>query len=258
LSFFVWDNLNHLPPFPLNVVKRGLTRLSLSRARLVVSGNERGRELLSAKGYHGAAAVIPQLGLDPMDPGHTRRFRSEAVPVIGYFGRLVEEKGLRDLFAALQTVLDRPWRLVTYGSGPLREEIGSRWRSTFGDRLTCHHPIPHADVQRALGTVDIFVLPSYTVPTWQEQFGLTLAQAMLAGCACVGSSSGAIPEVLAGAGLVFPERNVPALARALRHLLESETERHRCGDDARAVAAARYTNKTIASRYLQAFDDVTH
>ncbi len=51
---------------------------------------------------------------------------------------------------------------------------------------------------------------------WEEQFGLVLAEAMAAGLAIISTTSGAIPEVLAGAPveLVAPG-DWPAIARAL-------------------------------------------
>jgi L-malate glycosyltransferase len=262
LSFFIWDNLNRVPRFPLNVVKRALTQHGLKRVRLMICGNNDARELLTAKGYRGASEVIPQVGLDPAAAGDRDVAKptspSEWLPTIGYLGRLVEEKGIRNLLQALEPIRDLRWQLVMHGNGPLRNEIEKRWQPALGDRLICLDAIPHAAVHAVLTRTDIFVLPSYGIPTWKEQFGLTLAQAMLAGCACIGSSSGAIPEVLGGQGLVFPERDVPALGALLRALLSSPAERARLGSAARTYAMAHYTNRAIAGRYLSAFDMVAN
>ena len=262
LSFFIWDNLNRSPRFPLNVVKRRLMHYGLTHARLVICGNEEGRGLLEAKGYRGASEVIPQVGLDPAMASERSvagfAASDEHVPTIGFLGRLVEEKGVRDLLEALEPMRDLRWQLVMHGNGPLRGEIEERWKPRFGDRLILLDAIPHAEVQAALARLDIFVLPSFGTSTWKEQFGLTLAQAMLAGCACIGSSSGAIPDVLAGQGLEFPERDVPALAARLRRLLTSRVESSRLGSAARRYALTQYTNDAIAGRYLSAFDAVAN
>lgn len=265
VSYFIWDNLNRKPRFPAGAIKRWLTRRSLAKARLVVCGNAQAKSLLLMKGYHGASEVIPQLGLyaqaatsgSEMASRLQARSLTPSVPMIGYFGRLVEEKGVLDLCEALNQLCDLSWKFVIYGDGPLRQELEARWRPVFGDRFDCFDAIPHLQVEKKLRLLDIFVLPSYSIETWKEQFGLTLAQAMLAGCACIGSSCGAIPEVLGGAGVVFPERNVGGLVAALRRLLESPDERARLSAAARDLALARYTSEAVAGRYLSAFESIT-
>ena len=257
LSFFTWDNLNRRPAFPLGIVKRRLTRFGFSRSRLVICGNEEARSLLASRGYSGASEVIPQVGLSVLTAGTDRVSDSkEWMPTIGYFGRLVEEKGILDLLEALNQIRDLPWRVVIHGEGPLRRELEEKWQPLFGARMECLDPLPHDEVASRLVALDAFVLPSYSVPSWKEQFGLTLAQAMLAGCACIGSSSGAIPDVLGGAGLVFPERDVHALAGLLRCVLSSPVECARLGSAATAYALAHYANHVIAARYLHAFEAV--
>jgi len=145
------------------------------------------------------------------------------------------------------------WRLLIIGNGKLKQEIQNDWRQRFGKRLTLLDAVPHKAVSQYLRSLDIFVLPSYGTPMWKEQFGLTLAQAMLAGVACIGSSSGAIPEVMGSGGLVFPERDLDSLTSALKSLLESKDLRTQLGENAREFALQHYTNAVVAEGYLNAF-----
>jgi len=259
ISFFVWDNLWRTPRFPLSLLKPTLTRLCLSRTSLVVCGNTEGRDLLRKKGYLGPSVVLPQVGLDPEDyvaepPAELYKHLhgGEGRVLIGYAGRLVAEKGIVLLLEALSQIVDLPWRLVLIGSGPLRDVI-RQWQSRFGERLICLDAVDHQCVPVYLKCLDVFVLPSYKTPGWKEQFGLTMAQAMMAGVACLGSSSGAIPEVLGSGGCIFEEGSVEGLRSALTELIRSGEVRGRAAQRARTLALQRYTNRTIAEGYLTAF-----
>ena len=70
-------------------------------------------------------------------------------------------------------------------------------------------------------SIDVLALPSLTTPRWAEQFGRVLVEAMARGVPVVGSSSGAIPEVIGDAGLIFPEGDAPALAAAIDRIRDS-------------------------------------
>jgi glycosyltransferase involved in cell wall biosynthesis len=261
ISFFIWDNLAREPRFPINVIKKTLTRYSFSRAALVICGNLEAEHLLkSAKCYHGHTLVLPQIGIDPeyyagSSPTDLveKIGKTSDIPLIGFIGRLVPEKGILLLLEALLRLQMLPWKLLIVGNGTLRDEIHTVWKSKLGERLILVDSVPHAQVAQYLRCLDVFVLPSYGTPVWKEQFGLTLAQAMMAGVACIGSSSGAIPEVIGMAGMVVPEQDITALARALETILCSEPTRRRLQGEAKAFALQRYANASVAKRYLDVF-----
>lgn len=259
ISFFIWDNLARVPRFPVNIVKRLLNRYSFSRAELVVCGNKEGELLLrEKKGYKGRTAVLPQLGLDP-EPyvaPQSKSIRNELlipadIPLIGFVGRLIPEKGVSLLLEALHRLKDLKWCVLILGSGPLESEISGKWREEFGDRLIYRKAVPHADVPAYMRAMDIFVLPSYATLAWKEQFGLVLAEAMLAGVPCIGSSSGAIPDVIGPGGLVFKENDVDDLAHTLERLLVDMDLRKSLAEDAQRFALQHFTHAAVASAYLK-------
>ncbi len=98
--FFTWQNLYR--PQPWNLWQR----YNLTRAAAAIAGNREAAEVLRRKGFHRPIAVIPQFGVDPdvfRPLPEVRVRRHEFLPfalspsafVIGYVGRLVEQKGLR-------------------------------------------------------------------------------------------------------------------------------------------------------------------
>ena len=86
----------------------------------------------------------------------------------------------------------------------------------LGRMCTCFRPYPTTRCPAFCTPLTCSSFPSVTIlPDHREQFGRVLIEAMAAGVAVVGSSSGAIPEVIGDAGLVVPERDPAALANAI-------------------------------------------
>lgn len=175
--------------------------------------------------------------------------------VIGYVGALIEEKGLLDLVVAASH-LRGAWRLFWVGDGSLRprieclaQELGVR------ERLHLVGYVPRGETPIFYRCMDVLVLPSHTTPTWREQFGVVLVEAMLSGVAVVGSDSGAIPEVIGDAGLIFPEGDVAALAACLQCLHDNPDLRRELAERGRQRALARYSTSAMAEeshRFFQA------
>jgi glycosyltransferase involved in cell wall biosynthesis len=265
ISFFIWDNLARVPRFPLGFIKRVLNRYSLRKAELVVCGNKDGELLLrEKKGYRGRTAVLPQLGLDPNDyvKKQTNSIRNELaippdLPLIGFAGRLIPEKGVTLLLEALYRLKNIGWRVLILGSGPLEIEINGKWHGLLAERLVYQKAVPHADVPAYMCALDIFVLPSYTTKAWKEQFGLVLAQAMLANVPCIGSSSGAIPDVIGPGGLVFKEKDIDDLAQTLERILVDLDLRKLLAENARRFALENYTHAAVAKAYLREFGETS-
>ena len=94
--FFTWQNLLRRYPPPFSLFERSVFKHSA----FGIAGSRDALEVVRAKGYCGPGAVIPQFGVDPelFAPGRTQ---SGGMPIIGFIGRLVEEKGLLVLLEAL-------------------------------------------------------------------------------------------------------------------------------------------------------------
>jgi glycosyltransferase involved in cell wall biosynthesis len=170
--------------------------------------------------------------------GDTREVIPHAVPLwdtvprpehssvftVGFAGRFVEEKGLRDLVAAAHRLPGKT-RLLLTGNGPMREELSRLARN--GLEVEIVSDIRHDEMATAYARMDVLVLPSRTTPTWAEQFGRVLVEALWCGVPVIGSDSGEIPWVIntTGGGLVFPEGDVETLARGLSDLREDPARR---------------------------------
>src|SRR5262249_1148876 len=115
-------------------------------------------------------------------------------------------------------------------------------------RLELREGVRHHEVPQYLRRMSVLVLPSLTTPTWKEQFGHVLIEAMICGVPIIGSDSGAIPEVLGNAGLVVKEGDVEALTSALDKLMSDPELRQELGARGYFRVLEEYTNSSIAQR----------
>ena len=92
---------------------------------------------------------------------------------------------------------------------------------------------------------DIFVLPSYS-----ENFGIAVAEAMAAGLPVIVTSGVQISTEIAAAnaGIIIEDR--AELVAAITELLESEERRSRLGNNAKQLAKNKYNWEKIASQLI--------
>lgn len=226
----------------------------LQSASAMVAGNQAAERILRSKGYIRPVVCAPLAGVDPNEyrpfPSSLRsQFGLDGTFVIGFVGRLVEEKGVLVLLDAVSR-LDGNWKLLMLGRGPLRERVMERARMLgIEERLMLFPSVPHAEVISYYNSMDVLVLPSLTIPGgWREQFGRVLIEAMSCQVPVIGSSSGAIPEVVGDAGLIFTEGDHNALYTCLTLLQDSPKLRHELRLRGRERVLQHYTNDAVASK----------
>ena len=250
--FYNYANIDRRYPPPFSLFERYAFR----HAAHAIAANQEAAAIIRRHGYRGPLNVMPQFGVDPqlfapgeaIDPALPQTFGSApSTFVAGYIGRLVEPKGVLDLIEAL-AALPPQMHVRLVGDGELRGQIVER-AAALGVSERVELAAWTSDVPAELRRLDALVLPSRTTPTWKEQFGRILVEAMSCAVAVVGSSSGEIPHVIGDAGLVFPEGDVAALAAALRRLADDPALCAELGRRGRVRVLERYTQAGLARQY---------
>jgi glycosyltransferase involved in cell wall biosynthesis len=156
--------------------------------------------------------------------------RSDAQTVVfGYAGRLCDEKGWKVVIAALR-LLPPHIKLLMAADGPERALLDSILSEPeLSGRIHNLGFIPKSELWNAYKAMDCLIVPSITKPTWKEQFGGVLADAMVSGIPIIGSDSGAVPEVIGPAGIIVPENNPAELAKAMTQLATDPSLRTKLG-----------------------------
>lgn len=179
---------------------------------------------------------VPEPARGTSEPGLRR-------PVVGAVGRLEPLKGFDVLIDALAELPGVT--AVVAGEGPAREALLQRARErSVADRFVLlgrQH-----EIGPFLRSLDVFVLPSRL-----EGLSLALLEAMAAQAAAVATDVGGTREALAPGetGLLVPPDDAPALAGAIRTLLEDDRLRERFGTRAHEVWLARFTEERMQKSY---------
>jgi glycosyltransferase involved in cell wall biosynthesis len=204
-----YENIDRHLPLPV----RWLRSRVLRDAAFVAARSGSAAKLVRAWGARGEVGLAP-----PAVPLWDSVPRATERPyTIGYAGRLVQSKGLMDLLAAVRR-LDSPVELVLIGNGELRSQLDGQ--PIPGSRVRIEDGLGHEEMASGYAQLDALVLPSRTTPSWKEQFGRVIIEALWCGVPVVGSDSGEIPWLigLTGGGLIFSEGDCDMLAERLATL----------------------------------------
>lgn len=269
--FFTWNNLSldkydYRPSFAY----RTMAKLNLSRMQYALTANADGVQVLRDFGFHRPTEAIGY-GVDTSHYATDRAERARELrdqwgvsadeTLIGYVGRLLHMKGvdlLLDAVAQLRATGHRNLKVLLLGSGEAENNLRRQVIDLgLGDIVKFIGTVPHKHVPDHMHALDILVLPSRRVNMWAEQFGRVLVEAMAAGKIVIGSSSGAIPEVIGDAGFVFRENDVQDLANRLSAALTLDAQSDRdLRSRARARAAEQYNWRRFAERSRDAMRSV--
>jgi glycosyltransferase involved in cell wall biosynthesis len=169
--------------------------------------------------------------------------------VVGAVGRLVAEKGYRELFAAAGEVRRAmpKTRFVVLGA----PDVGKADAITSSEIERAKKDVIFTgwvdDVRDLLALMDVFVLPS-----WREGQPVSAIEASAMARPLVVTDIRGCREVVTDGedGLLVPPRDPKALAAAITRLLSDASLRDRLGKAARKRAATHFDEQKIANKLV--------
>jgi len=170
-----------------------------------------------------------------------------------FIGWVIPTKGLAELVNAWSQVKLGDWRCVIAGPGTetYRKELQKQFQP---EQLEFLPEQSHDNAMQLMVDADVFVLPSYT-----EGFPNVIIEAMAMGKAIIGTSVGAVPEMLAdGCGVIIPPQNVDALSQALRTVCSDAALRKQMGTRAQLKARAEYDMDHVFNRLMAIWQEVAY
>lgn len=156
--------------------------------------------------------------------------------IVSFFGRLVEEKGVKVLLDAIQQS-NKNITFAIYGEGPLLQEVlkaSGKYKNVIYMKTILPTLLP-----LHYSAADLIIMPSLH----QEGFGRVAAGALLCGTPVIASNRGALPEVVND----FVGRTINPTAEEIVYSVEffykNRSALRKCSVNARKYAQLKFSEK---------------
>src|ERR1700681_1991763 len=235
------------------LARRAAGRPRRPRAALITCVTETAREQIVARGVDPAKVLLAPNGFDPIVPAA----QAPTVPLPGvrdvvYVGNMGLATGLDVVIdAAVLLRADETIRFVLIGGGADAARVRVRAASPGLTNVVFTGPLPRADALRALADATATVVP--LVATIADSLPTKLFDAMLVGTPIVLSAAGEARRLVerADAGLTVAPGGPPALAAAVRRVLDDDELRARYRANGPPFVRANYDRAAVMTRLAE-------
>ena len=177
--------------------------------------------------------------------------------IILFLSRIDPKKGLDLLIRAFAAVRERHKGalLLLAGDGEPGYVAGLKMlvvQMGLAEDVVWAGQLSGALKQAAFASAETFVLPSYS-----ENFGIALVEALAAGCPCVTTEGVAVASFVrryAAGTVVVP--SVSELANAIARMLEDENYSALCRTNARRLARSEFSLEAMGQALLGAYHEI--
>ncbi|MBM3205837.1 glycosyltransferase family 4 protein, partial [Candidatus Shapirobacteria bacterium] len=172
--------------------------------------------------------------------------KSEALahrgPTVVYVGRVAEHKGVETLIKAAPLVLEKVPEAKFVIAGPDENAKCKMQNAKFEKKLIFTGEVSEEEKVALMQRAGVFVLPSQS-----EAFGITVIEAMAAGCPVVVSAIPSLMEIVKDGqtGLVFPVDDEKVLASQIIRVLADQNLSRQLSTNAKVRVEKKYSWEKI-------------
>mgnify|MGYP001559877358 CR=1 FL=1 len=237
-----------------------LLQIKMRRAQFVATCTGANKQYLEEACPDGAPVHSVYHGVD------TDRFRPSPdgepeLPVILSIGRFVEKKGFPFLVQACRILKDQGHQFQCRIVGEPDEQTALVRRLIFQwaleDRIVIEPGVTQDELRALYRQATMFVLPCQIVDNGdRDGIPNVLAEAMATGIPVVSTDISGIPELVVHRtnGLLVPQRDAHALAKAMEELLTDAHLRRRLGQAGRETICRIFDSATTTRQLYSLFD----
>jgi glycosyltransferase involved in cell wall biosynthesis len=203
---------------------------------------QRAKQALIIEGVDPNKIVVIPYGVDlsrfhPSLSGVSRKGR----PTVLTVARLEKEKGMEDIEGVAQCLPGYDFLVVGRGTYKFQ---GPNIKTAS---------VSYSEIHKLYQKADLFFLPSRTTPTWEEQYGMALVEAMACGLPIVTTDSGAIPEVVGDVGVIVPEGDVKSMTSEIFDIISNKARSAQLSKLSLSRATKLYDSKKVATKLAKLY-----
>jgi glycosyltransferase involved in cell wall biosynthesis len=222
---------------------------------LFICHTNRAKTALEKEGFDPSKITVIPLGVDNKRfcPKKGKKRKTKNILSIC---RLEPEKGVLELLVAFKdlNMLLPKTKLILIGQGSLKKKILEFIEKNNLIEQVKLKTVPYSKIHLEYQQADIFVLNSQTTLHWEEQYGMSLVEAMSCGLPVISTKTGAIPEVLSKSNILISPKQPPALTKALFHLCQNANLTQKIGQENRKLAQKSYNHLKSAQKINQLYE----
>ena len=258
LVFKSCENIYRHGRFPLPLIEK----IVLANSDYAIALNNEVKEVLERKGFRKKIKVIG-LGLDEgdfraFDAAQLRKDLGLGAYTIGYMGRLVREKGVETMIEACAK-LDFEFNMLIddwSSESEYREELLELAEKNGIKKNMAFVSPSHEEAYKYFNCIDLLVVPSKTTPSWKEQFGKVVIEAMIIGKPVLVSDSGNLPSLVVGSEQVFSEGNATELAGKIKLFRNNRNLVEELAEKGKRKVLENFTWKKIADKTVGVYNEM--
>jgi glycosyltransferase involved in cell wall biosynthesis len=226
------------------------TQNMLRSATLVVVYSELEKEAIERRWKHLPIRILPNAV--PLREGGTPERDGNQLPVIIFFGRLHESKGLGEIVKACKQLKEDgfDFQFNCFGDGPMKDVFPPQMAEVLGGRFHYGGVLKSSEKYAELDKADIFLLPSI----YGEGLPMAILEAMAAGCLIVASEMASVAAVIEDGvnGYLIEPGNTGQLVSRLKIILDSRPEWKRM----QKAAIETVRQKFAISDYINKLEEI--
>ena len=162
--------------------------------------------------------------------------------IILFTGRIIPEKGVKELVESLKNVKYKNYKLLILGSVLNELETKTEYQeqienivNSMADKVIFTGFIKYEEINKFYSIADIAVLPSI----WEEPAGLTIIESLVSGLPIITTNSGGIPEYATNGSAIILNRDknlVEELSKNIDLLLNDDFKQKEMSKIAKEVS----------------------